>query len=265
MHRSSLDNPWRRLATAAWGVPDDPQIYGELQIDARPTIELVSAARAAGIHVTPTHVVGWALGQALAAMPDLNVQLARRRFVQRDDISVFFIATGASPHELTGTLVREIDQLDVEGVARRLVDQMDNVRAGRDVTLERTKRLVNRAPAWLLPHAIRLTSWLANDLGLDAPRAGIPRRPFGSAMVTSVGGLGLEHGYAPLAHYYRVPVLIFVGRIGERPVVEDGAIVARPILPITATIDHRYVDGFMLARSLSAFRDALASPVMRST
>jgi 2-oxoacid dehydrogenases acyltransferase (catalytic domain) len=55
-------------------------------------------------------------------------------------------------------------------------------------------------------------------------------------------------------------LLLLVGEITERPVVEAGAVVARPILPITATIDHRYADGWHVSRALIAFREYLADP-----
>ena len=79
-------------------------------------------------------------------------------------------------------------------------------------------------------------------------------------MVTSVGMFGIPQGFAPLAWMYDVPLLVLVGELGARAVVEDGAIVAREVLPITATIDHRYVDGWHLASAFKAFRAYLAAP-----
>jgi hypothetical protein len=58
---------------------------------------------------------------------------------------------------------------------------------------------------------------------------------------------GVGRAYSPLASYYRVPVLVLVGAVQERPVVVAGRIVARPMLTLTATFDHRYVDGFHAA------------------
>jgi len=67
-------------------------------------------------------------------------------------------------------------------------------------------------------------------------------------------------GFAPLTWMYRVPLLVLVGEIGDRPVVVSGRVEIRPIVPITVTIDHRYVDGAQLGRALKAFRDYLSSP-----
>jgi pyruvate dehydrogenase E2 component (dihydrolipoamide acetyltransferase) len=88
----------------------------------------------------------------------------------------------------------------------------------------------------------------------------MPRQAFGGAMVTSVGMWGIDHAYSPLAHYYRVPVLVLVGAIRKLPVVVDDAVVIRPIMTITATFDHRYVDGYHAAQFGDAVRSYCANP-----
>src|SRR5919198_3406783 len=56
---------WRKIAGAMWRPPDDPQVYGVLQFDATPHLELIERARASGCPVTPTHIVGKAVAYAL--------------------------------------------------------------------------------------------------------------------------------------------------------------------------------------------------------
>jgi len=98
------------------------------------------------------------------------------------------------------------------------------------------------------------------DLNLDLPRLGLPRQAFGAAMVSSIGMTGITHAYSPLAPYYRVPLLILVGAVQDKPVVVSGAVVARPILTLTATVDHRYTDGLKAAEFAGIARDYLAAP-----
>ena len=108
--------------------------------------------------------------------------------------------------------------------------------------------------------ALRTTAFVTQDLGLDLPMLALRRAPFGSAMISSVGMFGLPQGFAPLAWMYDVPLLLLVGEIGARAVVDHGSVVPREILPISATIDHRYVDGWHVSRAMAAFRDYLAAP-----
>jgi pyruvate dehydrogenase E2 component (dihydrolipoyllysine-residue acetyltransferase) len=78
----------------------------------------------------------------------------------------------------------------------------------------------------------------------DAARAGrlAPEELRGSTFtVTSAGKLGGLF-VTPLINHPEVAIL-GVHRIGERPVVRDGEVVARRIGHISVTFDHRVVDG----------------------
>ena len=78
----------------------------------------------------------------------------------------------------------------------------------------------------------------------ESARAGklAPEELRGSTFtVTSAGKLGglLQ---TPIVNHPEVAILS-VGRIAERPVVRDGAVVARPVGMVAITFDHRVVDG----------------------
>ena len=120
--------------------------------------------------------------------------------------------------------------------------------------------MLSTLPPGMLRVALRLGAWLTSDLNLDLSRRGMPRQAFGSAMITSVGMWGVGHAYSPLAHYYRVPVLVLVGAVRKAPTVVDDAVVIRPMLTITATFDHRYVDGYHAAQFAEAVRSYCADP-----
>jgi hypothetical protein len=50
---------------------------------------------------------------------------------------------------------------------------------------------------------------------------------FGSAMVTSVGMMGLDNAFAPFPPFAHVPILVLISAILPTPVVEDDQVVAR--------------------------------------
>lgn len=55
---------WRKIAASSWGRPTDPQIYGDLEVDAGGALAFIDAARGAGHHLTMTHLAGRALAHA---------------------------------------------------------------------------------------------------------------------------------------------------------------------------------------------------------
>lgn len=251
---------WRRVAHAMWRPPDDPQIFGALDIDARAMLAKIAHARETGIRLTPTHFVGRALAHALVTVPDLNVQIRGGRVRQRESVDIFFITAVSGGHDLSGVKVVDAGHKSVAEIATELAARSAKLRAGNDPEFKRTKQLTDRAPAWILRPLLRLSAYLSEDLGLDLPLLGLHPSPFGSAMVTSVGSFGLPQGFAPLAWMYDVPILVLVGELAERAVVEDGRVVPRTMLPITATIDHRYVDGWHVSHAMRAFREFLEAP-----
>jgi len=252
---------WRKLAGSAWGPPRDPQFYGDLDLDAAALLRYAGDARSlTGVHVTVTHLIGRAVAHGLAEVPELRVRLAHGREHDRDSVDVFFIVTTGGGQELTGVKVAGADRKPAVEIAREVTRRCAAIGAGDDPELGRGKDLLARLSPRMLRVALHAGAWLTSDLNLDLSRFGMPRQAFGGAMITSVGMWGIGHAYSPLAHYYRVPLLVLVGAVEQRPVVVAGEVVARPMLTLTATFDHRYVDGFHAARFADAVRSYCQSP-----
>ncbi len=252
---------WRKLAGSAWGPPMDPQFFGDLELDAGELLGyLDEVRRVSGVHITVTHLVGKAVAHGLAAVPQLRVRLARGREHERESVDVFFIVAAEGGRELTGIKVAGADRKSAVEIAREVNRRCAAIGAGSDPELGRAKALMTRLPPGMLRVALRLGAWLTSDLNLDLSRFGMPRQAFGGAMITSVGMWGVSRAYSPLAHYYRVPLLVLVGAVRTMPAVVGDEVVARPVLTVTATFDHRYADGFHAARFARAVRSYCEGP-----
>jgi pyruvate/2-oxoglutarate dehydrogenase complex dihydrolipoamide acyltransferase (E2) component len=192
--------------------------------------------------------------------PELNCTLARGRFVPRESVDISFVVAVDDGRDLSSVKVRNADKKSAREIAEELAERAARVRTGTDAEFGRTKRTIERTPPRLLRFGLRAADWLTGDLRLDLRRFGLPRDAFGSAMVTSVGMFGVQRAYAPLSPYYRVPFIVLVSEVAERPVVVDGTVTARSTLVLTATMDHRYLDGAHAARLAKAVREYLADP-----
>lgn len=251
---------WRRIASAMWPAPSDPQIFGQLDLDAGPVLAFIEAAQKAGHHLTPTHLVGRALACAIESVPELNVRIVGGRCYPRKSIEIFFItALFSEDADLSGVKV-DVTRRNVYQLADELARGATTLRSGSDPEFARTKRIMDALPPVLLRAALHGSALLTERLQWDVPSLALHKSPFGSAMISSVGSLGLPHGFAPLSWMYDVPLLLLVGEITQQPMVVDGAVVARPVLPLSVTIDHRYVDGSHIGRALRALRAYLAAP-----
>jgi pyruvate dehydrogenase E2 component (dihydrolipoamide acetyltransferase) len=251
---------WRRIADAMWHAPNDPQIYGMLDIDASALSAYLARLRADGERVTVTHLVGRAIALSLAQVPELNVRLVAGYAIPRPSVDVFFITAVEGGRDLSGVKIEDTDKKSALEVAAELGRRARDQKEGRDPDLAKSKKMLELLPKRVLRASLRLSAYVAGDLNRSIAALGLRANPFGSAMVTSVGMFGLPMGFAPISWMYRVPVLLLVGEIADKPVVIDGKVTIRSMLPICATIDHRYADGWHAAKLLAPFKAYLADP-----
>ncbi len=251
---------WRRVANAMWGAPNDPQIYGALDVDATNLKAFLSACRERGHKVTPTHLVGRAVAVTLREVPEMNVRIVGEHVIPRSSIDVFFQTAVEGGRDLTGVKVRNVDRRSAIEVAQELGERSRAAKEGRDAEFAKSKSTMDALPIPLLRMALRGAAWLTGDRDRSIRALGLASSPFGSAAVTSIGMFGLPIGFAPLSWMYKIPLLVLVGTIEDRPVAVEGRVEVRPILPVTATIDHRFVDGWHIARAMKTFRAYLDSP-----
>ncbi|MFB6165805.1 MAG: 2-oxo acid dehydrogenase subunit E2 [Haloarculaceae archaeon] len=102
----------------------------------------------------------------------------------------------------------------------------------------------------------------ANELVANARDRSIGREEMqgGTFTITNFGAIGGEYA-TPIINYPETAIL-GLGSIEERPVVEDGEVVARPTLPLSLSIDHRVIDGAEAARFANALKSYLRDPTL---
>jgi pyruvate dehydrogenase E2 component (dihydrolipoamide acetyltransferase) len=251
--RQKNPSSWRRLAIATWRAPNDPTVYGTIEVDMTSGLDLIERLRhEEGVHVTVTHLVAKALALSLAQHPEGNGLVLGHRVYLRDEVDIFCQVASADGRDLSGVKLKSADRLSVAEIAEQLTRRAARVRAREDREVERTKASLDRIPGWLLGPAMRAVSYLTYDLGLDLSRLGVARDQFGSAMVTSIGSVdaGLGMALAPLVPFSRVPIVVLVNAVQRRPVAVGEGIEVRPVMTLGCTFDHRFIDG-MIASSIA--------------
>jgi pyruvate dehydrogenase E2 component (dihydrolipoamide acetyltransferase) len=259
---------WRRMAAVAWSPPDDPTIYGTIDLDMTEALEfLPKESERSGEHVTVTHLVTKAIGDTLAAHPECNCIIRRGRIFERDDVDISVLvavppedAQGEQEADLSEALVRNADRKSMAEIATEIREGARKVRKHEDPLLEQTKKLFNYMPPMVMGPLLRLVARLQYDFNFDLSAVGIPNDPFGSAIVTSVGVLGITEAFPPLLTFTRVPAILAVGAVEDRPGVRGGQVVAVPTMRIAATFDHRVIDGFQGGKLAKTFKDIVQDP-----
>ncbi len=251
----------RKLAIATWSAPREGNIYGKLELDASKVLAYIDRVREeTGVKVSLTHVVGRAVALALHKAPGLNGRIVFGAFKPFPSVNVTYLVALEEGADLAKATIEDADEKGVTAIARELRELALRLRKGEDDDFNKSKGLLRALPTWLIRPLLTVTGWLASAVGMSIPALGVKPFPFGSCVVTSVGMLGLDEGFAPPTPFARVPLWVLVGALRDRPVAEDGEVVIRPMVTLTATIDHRFIDGFQGGILAKEMRRVFAEP-----
>ncbi len=252
----------RKVAVASWRPSKDGRLYGRLVLDAGAALRYVAELRASsGVPVTLTPLVVRAVAQAQREVPEAAARIVLGRVVPYPSIDVTAAVDVDDGRDLGPTKVRAADTLTVLEIARLLAAGAARLRSGGDPEFERSSAWMRRV-RWVPTPALRpgfaVVSLLAGGLGW--PAFGQRGFPLGSALVSNVGTLGLDEGFLAPLPWARTPLHVLVGRVRDAPAVVAGAVVVRPQLVITATADHRLLDGAHAGRVARVLRRVLENP-----
>ena len=97
----------------------------------------------------------------------------------------------------------------------------------------------------------------------DAVRANRAQRDELSGSTITISSLGALGGIVstPVINHPEVGI-VGVNRIVERPMIRDGAVVARKMMNLSSSFDHRVVDGADAAEFIQAVRAVLERPAL---
>lgn len=256
-----FNTPWRVTAAAIYTAPSDSRVYGSLDIDVTDARRFMVEKRRAGVKITMVHLTAAAVARAIAFdVPELNCFIRRGSVVGRKRLNVMVPVMLDSHAGVTSVVVTDAHARTVSDLAAEIGRLARSSRRGEESKASRNKYLLNRIPWPFRRMVFRLLKWLTVDLGVELRSIGLSSDSFGSFVVSDIGSFGLTSGMAALFPAAKVPAVVIMGKMEEKPVVRDGEIVIRTILPLTGTFDHRIVDGMQIGKLGRAVHRNFARP-----
>ena len=217
---------------------------------------------AGGPHLSLFVLVLHEVAGMLHARPRMNRFVAGRRLYQRDGVHLSFgamkefadnaplemIKRRFEPHEGLAAVINDLD-----GAVR-------DARTSGVAEVDKEMRLFLSLPAPMLDLAVSVFHWL--DARGVLPSTLTRSDPlYSSAVVSNLGSLKTDAAFHHLYEHGNCPLFLVVGRVRPTPVVHDGQIRIRPILPLRWTFDERIEDGLYAARSAELLRRRLEDPL----
>ncbi len=251
-------HPYRRMMPFIMPTRNESVAYFDTPIDAA-KLQAFCASRAH--RCTVTHCLVGALGVALREVPSLNRFISGHRLYARRDRVVSFSMKRQQLDAAAKIAVVRLVLRDepFAALCARIDAEVDRERRPDKTPFDQELGAFLALPAPVLRAGVWAFRWLdAHNL--------LPRfftegdAMFASAFVANLGSLGMGPAYHHLYEWGNCPVFVAAGAVEERPVVREGAVVARQILPLRWSFDERIDDGLTARHGLDAVVRALKDP-----
>ena len=261
MEHSHLDTPWRRMASSVYRRPRDAKIFGSVELDVTEMEAWVQHKRREGVKLTLTHAIFLALGRAIRdRVPEFNASVKRGRIMARPGLAGGLAVLHRESGDMTLVRVDLSGDPSIDELASRLREKLQDSASGREDPSVDIKKRLAMIPWPLRSWLLDLIAWLSLDLGIHAPSLGLDRNRFGCFILSNIGSIGLDVGFPALLPNANVAAVITMGLVHDRVEWVDGRPAPRRKLTLSATMDHRLVDGHHGGRLFNALKRYAAEP-----
>jgi pyruvate/2-oxoglutarate dehydrogenase complex dihydrolipoamide acyltransferase (E2) component len=234
---------WRKVASTIYRKPTDSKIYGIVELDVTELEKYVVQKRKEGIKTTLTYLITLIIGRAIRQeVPELNTFVRRGKIVQRQhvDATVSVLLPGG---QMGSVKVENADQLTTAEISEEIGKNIANSRKGNENDAMQSKSLLAKLPWPFRNWFFKMYMTITIHWGISLPGIGIDSNSFGSYIVSNIGTVGLDTGFASLLPSSNISFVFILGTVDKKPVVVNDEIVIRRVMLLSSTLDHRVVDG----------------------
>ena len=237
-------------------------VYFDSYVNAEPLLEYLQhpASKARGVDLTHAVVAASAIGQL--ENPQMNRFVAGRRLYQRKGV---FITFSMKRKKLDRAAKVAISKLEAtaedtfDSFASRMGGNIKEERSDKKTYTDKELDLFLLFPRPVLRFFVALVRTL--DYYNLLPNAFIKGDAmYTSMVVANLGSLNMGAGYHHLYEWGTCPLFLMVGKIEERPVVENGEVVVRKMLHLRYSFDERIDDGLNARFGIDSVARVLADP-----
>ncbi len=208
---------------------------------------------AEGTHLKLFHAICTAIAKTIYHRPKLNIFIAGRRFWQRRDITLSFVAKQQFKDDAEETLMfmKVKPDMTLDSISKMILGDVEKVRKESTNDLDKLMGFVGKLPRPILVFFFWILKRLEyHGIMPDALTAGDPN--YSTVLLSNLGSIKAGAPYHHLSNYGTCSIMITIGTMKE----EDG----KTTVPMTITLDERIADGFYFAKSLRIAKYLLENP-----
>ncbi len=254
-------HPYRIMMQYIMPTRNESIVYYDFDVEAEKLLKYIEEARE-HFHVDVTHCIVAAAAVGFFETPEMNRFVVGRRLYQRKGTWITFSMKRKKldkKAKLAAVKKKIEPTLTFRELCEEIQKEIEFQRSGKKTYHDKEYSILTSIPRPFLNFGIRFIKWL--DYYNILPASFIDPDPmYTSLFVANLGSLKMSAAYHHLYEWGTCPLFLMAGKVEERPVVVDGKIEIKKILPIRFAYDERIDDGLTANYGMLTFKKVLEDP-----
>ena len=215
-----------------------------------------------GTNLKLFHAFCTAVARTIYLRPKMNIFISGKRYWQRKDITLSFVAKRKFEDEAEEVLLfmKVESKMTLDDVSQLILGDVDEVRKNKVNDVGATMDFLAKMPRFIMEIIFFFVRKFEYFGVMPASlMKGDPN--YSTVLLSNLGSIGAGAPYHHLSNYGTCSIMITIGTMRkEMRRMEDGTDQERTLLDATITFDERIADGFYFAKSLRIARFLLEHP-----
>ena len=242
----------------------DAEVYVNMEFDVTEVLRYIEEKNRGEEEYKATlfHCILMAIAKTVYLRPDLNRYISGRRYYQRHEITLGFVAKKRfedhSEEKLVVTTAPE--DWTLTAVTRQVVGKVHKARTEKSGGANGAMDILKVTPRWFLMLFFRIIKIL--DFYGKVPAVLKEDDPnFASVFLTNLGSIRCPSVYHHLNNYGTNSIMVAIGTIHKaEKIAADDSRQVRDMVELGITLDERVADGFYFGRSLKIVQHLMSHP-----
>ena len=246
-------NVSNKINHSIWSNIHEPDTYITVKLDITKIVPyLKKKSEQIKENITPTIFTIKLMAIVLRKYPEVYGYIKFGRYEPKSGIDICSIVQVGEGSELANCTIQNCETKNFKQITKELNDSVKILRARKNKDQNIKMKMFKFVPTFLTGPITQIVSYLSS-IGIKVKAIGLRKFEFGSFVITSIGGLGIEHSYAPIPPFTFAPLLLTLCK--KKDVIkkmEDDKIETRTYLKMNFTADYRF---FNPRNASSIFKD----------
>ena len=202
------------------------------------------------------HCICMAIAKTIYHRSKMNIFIAGRKFWQRNDITLSFVAKQHFADEAQETLMtlKVSPEMTLDEVSKIIIGDVSKARNTGSNSLDGTMNFVGKLPRFVLEILFWALSRMEyHGIYPESLAKGDPN--YTTCLLSNLGSIGADNCYHHLSNFGTNSMMVTIGTMYKDEKGKDR-------VDMTITLDERIADGFYFAKSLKLLKYILETPNM---